>query len=75
MKLEIFVQLAGILASLHESNIQHNDIKLENIMVESDSFGQLQVKIGDFGSSFRSKSSFKKKVVETSFKFHEDKEA
>lgn len=31
-KIEIEIQLAGIVASLHESDIIHNDLKIENIM-------------------------------------------
>jgi serine/threonine protein kinase len=48
------MQLAGIIASFHESFILHKDIKLENIMIDSDAFNQIVVKIGDFGTSFRS---------------------
>ncbi len=40
------------MASFHQSYVIHKDIKLENIMVENDAFGQVIVKIGDFGSAY-----------------------
>ena len=34
---------------LHQQGIQHNDIKLENVLVKHDNDGQMQLKLCDFG--------------------------
>lgn len=51
-KLEIYFQLSLIMESFHKLGIIHKDIKLDNIFIETTAFGQIIVKIGDFGTSF-----------------------
>ncbi len=38
--------------AFHNLGIVHKDIKLDNIFIETNAFGQIIVKIGDFGTSF-----------------------
>lgn len=38
--------------AFHKLGIIHKDIKLDNIFVESNTFNQIIVKIGDFGTSY-----------------------
>ena len=41
---------------LHDNNISHNDLKPDNVLLQRDeTTGQIQVKLGDFGLSRRSK--------------------
>ena len=46
------IQLASALRMLHEMKIAHKDIKLQNILLFQNSFGQIQVKLSDFGTSW-----------------------
>lgn len=41
--------------AFHNLGIVHKDIKLDNIFIETNAFGQIIVKIGDFGTSFQLK--------------------
>lgn len=54
----LFRQLAEGVAYLHQSNIAHRDLKLENVLV-FDEAGSVQLKISDFGfaESFESQES------------------
>jgi serine/threonine protein kinase len=46
----IFVQICNALDYLHQKNISHGDLKLENILVQND-----QIKIIDFGLASKTK--------------------
>ena len=48
-------QITRAVAHLHSVNICHRDIKLQNILLESDSWEGAQVKLIDFGNSWRFK--------------------
>ena len=43
--------------NFHNLGIIHKDLKMDNIFVNSDAFGQIIVKIGDFGTSFKIKNN------------------
>ena len=46
------LQMAFILNFFKEYSIIHKDISLDNIIVDSDSFGEIVIKLIDFGISF-----------------------
>jgi len=48
-------QLASALVFLHEQEIVHRDVKLDNVLIFSSDFSK--IKLGDFGSSCRQGSS------------------
>ncbi|KAG0171156.1 hypothetical protein DFQ30_001378 [Apophysomyces sp. BC1015] len=46
---ELFFQIVQVVKWMHEHNIVHRDIKLENILLQEDAYGNLRVKLTDFG--------------------------
>ena len=49
---DIMLQMAYILNFFKENSIIHKDISLDNIIIDSDSFGEIVIKLIDFGISF-----------------------
>ena len=51
VKIQLMKQITDGIAFLHNNDIVHRDIKLENILVKSEPRGQFLAKVGDFGLS------------------------
>jgi serine/threonine protein kinase len=45
------LQIAAALNFIHQNNIAHKNINLHSVKIESMSFGQVKIKLGDFGNS------------------------
>ena len=50
------IQLASALKLLHARGIAHKDLKPQNVLFFSNAFGQVQVKLTDFGTSLNLKN-------------------
>ncbi|KAI9301414.1 kinase-like domain-containing protein [Cunninghamella echinulata] len=46
---DLFLQLVTVVQWMHEQNVVHRDLKLENILLHYDQDGELKLKITDFG--------------------------